>query len=176
MPTKISIHSTGKSAGLVLLGSLLVVAFIVGVRRTPGGDSGDLRGVGELGLSGELTPSNEQTLLPVIKLDLVGDDVEVTWSRSLARKLGGETEFAVEGGRVDVLTENFAIEVDRVEKWHEAIGQAAHYGLKTGRLPVVAIYLPSDLWPLNSSLVGRLRLIDETCIKQGIKLVLLVSS
>lgn len=35
--------------------------------------------------------------------------------------------------RVDVLTDNFAIEVDWAKKWTEAIGQAAWYSVNTNR-------------------------------------------
>jgi hypothetical protein len=112
-------------------------------------------------------------LLPVIDLRLPDAGLESHWSAALAMRLSGQTEAAVEGGRVDVLTEHYAIEVDRLEKWHEAIGQAAHYGLKTGRVPVAAIMVPSDLWPISQATNAKLLLIDETCSKQGIKLVLL---
>ena len=35
--------------------------------------------------------------------------------------------------RVDCLTDQYAIEYDFTNKWYEAIGQALHYGLMTGR-------------------------------------------
>jgi len=41
--------------------------------------------------------------------------------------------------RVDCLTDEYAIEYDFTHKWAEAIGQALHYGLMTGRQPVVVL-------------------------------------
>lgn len=36
-------------------------------------------------------------------------------------------EVPVRYGRIDLLTSDYAIEVDKLEKFHEAIGQALHY-------------------------------------------------
>lgn len=116
---------------------------------------------------------SSELLLPVIDLALEDATLETYWSAALASALSGTTEYPVEGGRVDVSTNRYAIEVDRLEKWHEAIGQAAHYGLKTGKAPVVALMIPTDAWPLNEKTKSKLALIDETCTKQQIKLVLL---
>tara|TARA_Y100000004_G_scaffold152489_1_gene175670 strand:- start:219 stop:620 length:402 start_codon:yes stop_codon:yes gene_type:complete len=41
--------------------------------------------------------------------------------------------------RVDILTEDLAIEVDFARKWYEAIGQAAHYANLTGRKPAILL-------------------------------------
>ena len=43
--------------------------------------------------------------------------------------------------RVDILTEDYAIEVDFATKWAEAIGQALHYARMTGRKPGVIIII-----------------------------------
>ena len=42
---------------------------------------------------------------------------------------GVKTEVVLRGGRCDIVTKKYAIEVERASKWHEAIGQAAHYAL-----------------------------------------------
>jgi len=42
-------------------------------------------------------------------------------------------------GRIDLLTEDFAIEVDFIQKWHEGIGQALHYASATGKRPALAL-------------------------------------
>ncbi len=52
-----------------------------------------------------------------------------------------QMEVPVKYGRVDLLTDDYAIEVDRLEKFHEAIGQALHYARETGRNPAVAIFI-----------------------------------
>jgi len=57
--------------------------------------------------------------------------------------------------RVDCLTDQYAIEYDFTHKWAEAIGQALHYGLMTGkRLGIVLIGSQEDAgyqraWDVN---------------------------
>ena len=181
MPTRVEIHPTAKTAVYALGCAVVVIFLVVGLKHI-------LRS--ETPLSS--LPSTEETkhpettssaissdipsgdlLVPVIDVRVPDAGLESRWSAALALRLSGKTEAIVEGGRVDVLTEHYAIEVDRLEKWHEAIGQAAHYGLKTGHAPVAAIIVPSDLWPISQTTKTKLLLIDETCSKQGIKLVLL---
>ena len=43
--------------------------------------------------------------------------------------------------RVDCLTDKYAVEFDFANKWHESIGQALHYGLMTGKKPMVVLIL-----------------------------------
>ena len=50
-------------------------------------------------------------------------------------------EVPVKYGRIDLLTDDFAIEVDRLEKFHETIGQALHYAKETGKKPAIAIFI-----------------------------------
>lgn len=57
-------------------------------------------------------------------------------------------EVPVKYGRIDLVSDDYAIEVDKLEKFHEAIGQALHYAKETGKKPAIAIYIvdhqPSD--------------------------------
>jgi hypothetical protein len=53
----------------------------------------------------------------------------------------GELEVPVRYGRVDILTNDYAVEVDRLSKFHEGIGQALHYGTETGRQPGLALFV-----------------------------------
>lgn len=174
MPTRVEVHPTAKIAAYAV-GCALVVAFgVFGLQRLSRPDT-----------ASETEPGTQQTkellfstsrgglLVPVIELQITDATQEKNWSAALASLLSGQTEVPIEGGRVDVLTEHYAIEVDRLEKWHEAIGQAAHYGLKTKKIPAVALMVPSDSWPISETTRGKLLLIDETCTKQGIKLILL---
>lgn len=46
----------------------------------------------------------------------------------LAAQLGGKTEVAVPGGRIDILTPTEVIEVKRVPQWKAALGQVLVYG------------------------------------------------
>lgn len=43
--------------------------------------------------------------------------------------------------RVDCLTKKHAVEFDFANKWAESIGQAEHYGLMTGKKPMVVLIL-----------------------------------
>lgn len=47
----------------------------------------------------------------------------------------------VHGGRVDILTDELAIEVDWAPKWKESIGQALWYGLQTGKQAGIILIL-----------------------------------
>lgn len=62
-------------------------------------------------------------------------------------------EVPVKYGRIDLLSDDYAIEVDRLEKFHEAIGQALHYARETGRKPAIALFItdrePGDMQKLK---------------------------
>ncbi|MCP3924305.1 MAG: hypothetical protein GY714_17150 [Desulfobacterales bacterium] len=76
----------------------------------------------------------------------------------------GKLEVSVKYGRVDILTDDFAIEVDRLEKFHEGIGQSLHYAEETGKKPGLAIFIinpgKKDLKKLNyvKKLCGRYKI------------------
>ncbi|MEN6469566.1 MAG: hypothetical protein ABFD45_11525 [Smithella sp.] len=52
-----------------------------------------------------------------------------------------QMEVHVKYGRVDLLSDDYAIEVDNPDNFHEAIGQALHYAKETGKKPAVAFYI-----------------------------------
>lgn len=53
----------------------------------------------------------------------------------------GRMEVPVKYGRVDLLTGDYAIEVDSPDNFHEAIGQTLHYAKETGKKPAVAFFI-----------------------------------
>lgn len=174
MPTRVEVHPTARIAAYAVSCAVLVAFGIFGLRRlsrtdTQQASAPDTQPAKEL----LFTTSCGGMLVPVIELQVADATQERNWSAALASSLSGQTEVPIERGRVDVLTEHYAIEVDRLEKWHEAIGQAAHYGLKTKKIPAAALMVPSDSWPISETTRAKLLLIDETCTKQGIKLILL---
>jgi hypothetical protein len=57
--------------------------------------------------------------------------------------IGGEREFSVESGRIDLLTDEYAFEVEWANKWKDAIGQAVWYGLQTNKKPGIILLLKS---------------------------------
>lgn len=76
----------------------------------------------------------------------------------------GATEVRIPGGRVDILNDEYAIEVDRAGKWHEAIGQALHYANATGRKPAIALF--DDGSPGAAEKIAMAR---QVAARQGIK-------
>jgi hypothetical protein len=174
MPTRIEVHPTAKIAAYAVGCALLVASGIFGLQRLSrsGTQSAAIPGT-QPAKELLLSKSSGWLLVPVIELQITDATQERNWSAALASLLSAQTEVPVEGGRVDVLTDHYAIEVDRLDKWHEAIGQAAHYALKTQKIPAAALMVPSDSWPISEATRAKLLLIDETCTKQGIKLILL---
>ncbi len=56
----------------------------------------------------------------------------------------GEREYKVESGRVDILTETYAIEVERAYNWKQSIGQALWYALQTNKTPGIVLILEKN--------------------------------
>lgn len=61
----------------------------------------------------------------------------------LAVEMNGQTEVAVPNGRVDILTNTYAIEVERARKWKNSIGQALWYAQQTNKAPGIILILES---------------------------------
>ncbi len=175
MPTTVRVHPTWRVAIIAIAVAIVTFSILAGLKNLlPGGRRDDTPST----TSRTRDPSVEPTLagsslIPSLALRVPDPQLESAWSAELAQALEGRTEVPVENGRVDVLTEHYAIEVDRLDKWHEAIGQAAHYALKTGKRPVAAIIISTDAWPVSPATQSKLMVVDETCAKQGIKLILL---
>ncbi|MBK1883637.1 hypothetical protein JIN85_14540 [Luteolibacter pohnpeiensis] len=67
------------------------------------------------------------------------------WYRDeVARKLGGKTEVQVPNGRVDILTEAYAIEVEKATNWKEAIGQCLWYSLQTNKRAGIVLIVTNE--------------------------------
>lgn len=90
-------------------------------------------------------PKQPVAAQPAIHIQPKAEWHELQWSRYLAHRVGGETEFRLpDGSRVDILTDEFAWEVEWSDKWPESIGQATYYALATGRKPGVWLLLRGD--------------------------------
>ena len=172
MPTRVEVHPTAKTAIYAVGIALVVVFLIIGSKRILRSERGTTTLAQGVTNSAFLAPTGD-LLFPVVEVTVADASLESHWAAALASGLSGRVEVPVENGRVRILTEHYSIAVARLEKWHEAIGQAAHYALETGKVPVVAIMLPSDLWPVSPVTKAKLMLIDETCVHQGIKLIVL---
>jgi hypothetical protein len=88
-------------------------------------------------------------------------------------------EVPVKYGQIDLLTDDYAIEVDKLEKFHEAIGQALHYAKETDKKPAIAIFIvdhkPADkeklkyvIWLCNTYKI-KVWFINEELEKAGKK-------
>lgn len=51
-------------------------------------------------------------------------DSEKEYSIYIQSLIGGEREYHIENGRVDLVTKDFAFEIERANNWKEAIGQS----------------------------------------------------
>ena len=71
---------------------------------------------------------------------LTEKDYQIAFNRVYFRGKA-KMEVPVKYGRIDLLTDDYAIEVDSLEKFHEAIGQALHYAKETGKKPGIAIFI-----------------------------------
>ena len=87
-------------------------------------------------------------MLTWIKNKLLGEPVASTAAPKTERyyqlkcneTLQGKVEYRLpDATRVDILTEDLAIEVDFAKKYYEAIGQACHYAEMTGRKPAILL-------------------------------------
>lgn len=96
---------------------------------------------------------------------------ESAWSNALSKKLNGKREKVITAGRVDVVTDDLAIEVEKIDKWHEGIGQALHYGLYTQKRPTLAII---TFPPKNQYDKTMLDVIETVCQAYDIDLILLM--
>ena len=117
----------GYKAGAIIILLFLIVALVYRFVKEEVGNF-------ELGISNE-----DANNLSVICFDINSAFKEREWSRLLAGKLDGKLEVSYNGGRVDILTEDMAIEVDFFKKWKEGIGQALAYGDHFDRAPALAL-------------------------------------
>ena len=128
MSVEVQVHSTAKRVVYICAFALAISALFIGAKKLT--DSRDH--AYPLGRS-VVAGISDELMMPIVLLPIDDASRETNWSAALAEFLSGTTEVPVENGRVDVLTKIYAIEVDRLEKWHEGIGQAAHYRYRDGQ-------------------------------------------
>lgn len=171
MAVQVEIHSTAKRAFLIVGFAVALAGLALGLRY--------LRGPREAAPPSVFNALSHQgavhtlDLTPVVILNLPPDSKETTWSAELAKVLNGSTETPVQNGRVDVLTNRFAIEVERLEKWHEGIGQSLHYSDQTGKLPCIALIVADGIWPIGPKEREEIKLVEDTAQKHGIRVFIL---
>ncbi len=112
--------------------------------------------------------------IPVIQLVVSDPSLEKYWVESFRQKINGRSEVPIENGRVDIVTDNYAIEVDYFHKWQEGLGQALHYGDVLGKIPTLALI--DDDNRAKAEHTDQLKYIEALCTKKGVKLLLLKNS
>ena len=96
-------------------------------------------------------------------------DAPCGWAAHFSKaEEGVKAEVVLRGGRCDIVTEKYAIEVDRANKWHEAIGQAAHYALYLKKKPCIALYRADTLSKAQMEAMKR------TTARRRIDVILLI--
>lgn len=85
---------------------------------------------------------------------------EAYYQEKFCQSVGGRTEVSTPGGgRVDCLTDQYAIEVDFAPKWAEAVGQSLYYAGQTGRKPAILLVMTD---PQDGRFLQRLESVTET--------------
>ena len=80
--------------------------------------------------------------IEVIGLSVDSEAKEIEWTLALRHFLKVGRPNKVKSGYPDVVTDRFAIEVDRLANWKEGLGQAYAYAIDTEKEPVVALMRP----------------------------------
>ena len=118
-------------------------------------------------------------VLPVLAWDEMAFDLpsgakESLWRDALAEALHGRVEVRVPEGRIDVLTDEEAIEVDFQHKWKEGLGQCLVYARAAGKRPALALITYGE----NAAETTRhteamFAAAEEHCASNGVRLVIL---
>jgi len=69
---------------------------------------------------------------------------EAQYISLINQKFNGLIEKTIYGGRIDILNNEYAIEVERASKWKSAIGQSLWYGLQTNKIPGIVLIIESN--------------------------------
>lgn len=114
--------------------------------------------------------NDNPTLVPIIHIKVKDPSLEKYWVESLRQELNGRSEVSIQNGRMDIVTDAYAIEVDFFHKWQEGLGQVLQYGDVSGKIPILAL-IEEDKPKLDY--FDRLKYIDSLCVKKGVKLLIL---
>ncbi len=91
------------------------------------------------------------------------------WQVAFNKKVTqGQLEYSIIGGRVDILTEYHAIEVEKISTWQEGIKQALRYAKATNKRPGLALYIDKD-----AKAFEKFKKAKQSCEQKGIKLWLI---
>ena len=107
-------------------------------------------------------------LLPFL-IGLTPSITENHWQVAFNKKVTkGQLEYPIIGGRVDILTDDYAIEVEKISTWENGIIQALKYAKATNRQAGLAVYIDRD-----DKALEKFKQAKEFCEQKGIKLWLI---
>lgn len=69
---------------------------------------------------------------------------EAYYIEKLTHQLHGRSEVTIKGGRIDILTDTHAIEVEWAPKWKQSIGQALWYAMQKNTKPRIILLLKKE--------------------------------
>lgn len=93
---------------------------------------------------------------------------EVEQSRILAERYGCAREVVLaDGSRVDLVSRDYAVEVEWCEKWKEAPSQAVLYSVWTGKKPAVILLVGKGEASSEKMSILRCKLV---CERMGVRL------
>ena len=80
-----------------------------------------------------------------LSLPLIGQQKlsEQDYSLYIQSLIGGQREYSVPNGRVDLVTDEYAIEIEKATNWKESIGQCLWYALNTNKQPAIILIVES---------------------------------
>jgi len=98
------------------------------------------------------------SLFFILVVTSVAAQPESWYIEEIAKYLKGQTEIPVENGRIDIVTETHAIEVERASNWKHSIGQSLWYAQQKNLSPgIVLLVLDEDDWKMGIRLNSTLQ-------------------
>lgn len=161
------------SFGIKVAVAVIFASVILGgLLRITGNSSGSTETVA---VNNDIGWAYRDVLVPTITLQVKENSHEKEWTSALANTINGKSEVQVDRGRVDVMTDVYAIEIDFLRKWHEGLGQAIHYGDDSSRIGVLALIIEGIDKEKEIQQSDLLKKIERLCLEKGVKLILLRS-
>jgi len=82
-------------------------------------------------------------IIPAIYLSCTQEVIknENFYADKIQKAIGGEREVSVSNGRVDLVTNEYAFEIEWAWNWKEAVGQSLWYGLQTNKKPGIILIM-----------------------------------
>ena len=105
-----------------------------------------------------------------IRLDVPAGAKEAGWRDALADLWHGQTEVVIPFGRIDVMTDNYVVEIDFLHKWTECFGQALFYSYSTGQQGICALIVENP-----AAVKDKLMMIEKLLNKYDLGLIVLTS-